>query len=347
MIKYPFDKKEIRDVGMYKAIPGPSGPTRKFDTPITPKENLLRMYRGEKPLWAPNLTADCNMVQPDLMLDAYARTHGGFDFFGIEWEFEPQSNAAMVKPGTRRLSDIIKWEEEIIWPDLKAIDWEKDYKDNFKSVLDLNRATMFMILNGLFERTADLTSFADTFCYLLEEPEVLAAFYNKLVDWHIELITIAKKYYHADIITFHDDMGTQIDSFMSPNTFKEILMPQYKKITAAVHDLGMVINYHSCGSVGKLIPYFIESGFDSWEGQESANNKNELMEKYGDQLIQTSMILFPEEISDEQVDEMIDNALNTVGKTGRFIGWTIDKKPDRVNQTVTKFYEKSRKFYNQ
>ena len=82
-----------------------------------------------------------------------------------------------------------------------------------------------------FERTADLTSFEDAFCYLLEEPEALTEFYDRLAEWHIELIKIAKEYYHTDMILFHDDMGTQISTFFSPQIYKELFLPQYKKVT--------------------------------------------------------------------------------------------------------------------
>ena len=58
-----------------------------------------------------------------------ARCKGGIDWFGIEWEYEPKTNAAMVKPGTRRLDDITNW-ESLVFPDLSAIDWQKDYEEN-------------------------------------------------------------------------------------------------------------------------------------------------------------------------------------------------------------------------
>lgn len=351
MTKYPFNEKELSDVGMYKAVPGiygmPGKLGRKFDTPITPKENILRIYRGEKPVWLPNMSVDCNMVQPEIMPDAYARNHGGIDWFGIEWEYEPQTAAGMVKPGTRRLSDITKWEEELHWPNLKEIDWEKNFKEIYEPFVDPARATNFIIVNGLFERTADLTSFADTFCYLLEEPEALSAFYDKLVDFHIELMKIAKDYYHADIITFHDDMGSQKNSFMSPAVFKEIMLPQYKKLTDAAHKMGLFVNFHSCGSVANQIANFVASGFDSWEGQDACNNKLELMDKYGDKLIQIAMFMLPQEFTDVQVDEAIDNLLNTRAKTGRCVAWAADMDSGRASQTMGKLYEKSRKLYNQ
>ena len=171
-----FNEKELEVIGEY-SMPGiygaPDCIVPKQNRPITPKENMLRMLRGEMPLWVPNQTYDNNAVQPMVQPDAYARAFGGTDWFGIEWIYEPLSNAAMVKPGTRRLSDITNWKEELPFPDLSAIDWQKDYEENFKDRMAEDRFSYFPIVNGLFERTADLTSFEDAFCYLLEEPEVL------------------------------------------------------------------------------------------------------------------------------------------------------------------------------
>ena len=114
----------------------------------------------------------------------------------------------MVKPGTRRLDDIENW--KTLEFQTSKIDWEKDYKERYEGKISEDRLSYFIIVNGLFERTADLTSFEDTFCYLLEEPETLTEFYDKLVAFGISnLIKIAKKYYHVDMILFHDDMGTQ------------------------------------------------------------------------------------------------------------------------------------------
>ena len=49
-----FEEKELNRVGSYK-IPGiygmPSVEIPKLDTPITPRENMIRMLKNEKPLW--------------------------------------------------------------------------------------------------------------------------------------------------------------------------------------------------------------------------------------------------------------------------------------------------------
>ena len=77
----------------------------------------------------------------------------------------------MVKPVTQRLSDITKLREELEFPDLSAIDWKKDYEENYKGRIAPDRFSYFVIVNGFFERTADLISFEDAFCALIEEPD--------------------------------------------------------------------------------------------------------------------------------------------------------------------------------
>lgn len=319
---HTFQEKELEVIGEYR-LPGIYGGTDKiipkFNRPITPKENLLRYLEDDNPLWMPDMRRDCATICPYIMPDSYARAFGGTDWFGIEWQYEPTVRAGMVKPGTRRLSDITNWETELQFPDLNAIDWEKDARETYGEGLSPDLFTSFVILNGIFERTADLTSFEDAFCALLEEPEALTAFYNRLVDWIIELIKIAKHYYHADMILFHDDMGSQKAAFFSSSLFRELLMPQYQKITKAAHDLGMYISLHSCGNVGIHMQNFSDSGFDAWEGQSSANDKQALMDAYGDKIRQMSMTLITPELGDQEAIEMIHGLVDGIGKTRRFL----------------------------
>ncbi len=172
---FVFNEEELKTTGTHTQFGiygAPDTEAPNYNYPITPKENMLRMLRGEKPLWVPNQTLENNALQPLVMDDARARNFGGKDWFGIEWVYEPLTKAAMVKPGTRRLEDITDW-RSLEFPDLSAIDWEKDYKERYEGKISEDRLTYFIIVNGFFERTADLTSFEDTFCYLLEADRVL------------------------------------------------------------------------------------------------------------------------------------------------------------------------------
>lgn len=349
-MNYPFcPEEELKDVGKFRPVPKPYGvpsfPVRKFNTPITPKENFLRLARGEKPLWMPNFSVDFNCLQPMVMPDAYARTYGGTDWFGIEWQYEELSRAAMVKPGTRRLSDIVNWEKELVFPNLKAIDWKKDYQEHYADLMEPDRATTFIIVNGCFERLADLTSFEDTFCYLLEEPEAVGDFFEKLTDFHIELFKIAREVYHADAITFHDDMGTQINSFMSPATFREVLLPHYKRMNQAAHNMGLYMILHSCGCVGNQMENFCDAGFDFWEGQDNCNDKTALLKQTTSRMGQVSIFQPPAEMDGEELRQYVENHVKTMAEAGRYMPWVVNTNPGRKVDINEVIYVTSRKLY--
>jgi uroporphyrinogen-III decarboxylase len=59
------------------------------------------------------------------------------------------------------------------------------------------------------------------------------------------------------------DFGAQNGPFISPKTYRDLYQPFHKEINRWVHKNTTWKTFiHSCGSVYKLIPDFIESGFD-------------------------------------------------------------------------------------
>lgn len=345
-----FHEDELKRVGSYfvPSIYGmPAGEAPKYNTPITPRENMIRMLERKEPLWLPNQNLDNNIILPDFIPDANARNYGGIDWFGIDWQYEPMSEAAMVRPGTRRLSDLCNWREELQFPDIDALDWKKDYEENYKGKLSPERFTIFVVFNGLFERLADLTSFEDAFCYLLEEPEELTAFFTKLTDWHIHLLEVIKENYPlVDMILFHDDMGSQRAPFFSSSMYDELMVPHYQRITQRCHALGMFIALHSCGCVGPHLPFFIKAGFDAWEGQDNANDKESLMSLHGEGLAQLSQLFVPAELSDEEAVALIHRKVDGLGSKKRYACRLTDGCKNRKVDLAQELYRYSRLAYD-
>jgi len=59
------------------------------------------------------------------------------------------------------------------------------------------------------------------------------------------------------------DFGAQQGSFISPLSYRELFMPFHRRLNDWVHaNTRWKCFIHSCGSVKKLIPSFIEAGFD-------------------------------------------------------------------------------------
>jgi len=83
-------------------------------------------------------------------------------------------------------------------------------------------------------------------------------------------IATFKKYYETfgnDIDVIYlcgTDFGTQRGPMMSPETFKEMYMPYYKRMNDWIHqNTEWKTLKHCCGGIFPILPYFIESGFDA------------------------------------------------------------------------------------
>ena len=65
------------------------------------------------------------------------------------------------------------------------------------------------------------------------------------------------------ILVCGTDFGTQTSSFCSVKTFRELYLPYYVKVNGWIHENTKWKTFkHSCGSVERFIPSFIDAGFD-------------------------------------------------------------------------------------
>jgi len=123
------------------------------------------------------------------------------------------------------------------------------------------------------------------------------------------------------------DFGTQTSSFCSVNTFRNLYFPYYKRINDWIHaNTSWRCFKHSCGSVEKFIPSFLEAGFDILNPvQCSATGMaaDELKAKYGDRItfwgggVDTQQVLpfgAPEEVRAQVLERC-----RTFGPGGGFV----------------------------
>jgi len=203
--------------------------------------------------------------------------------------------------------------------------------------------TYFVIVNGMFERTADLIGFEEAFCALLTDEDELDEFWTELDEFHMKLIDIAHDVYGADMILFHDDMGTQRDTFFSPDLYKDLLSPHYKKICDHIHSRGMYTCRHSCGCIGTLLQHYIDEGWDAWEGQDSANDKVAQMQEFGADLAQCTLYIVDDKLSDEEAVADVRQHVDELGLTGRYACRLKDPKAaEREVDLAEELYRYSR-----
>lgn len=85
------------------------------------------------------------------------------------------------------------------------------------------------------------------------------------------------------------DFGTQTSAFCSVKTFRNLYFPYYKRVNDWVHSHTTWKTFkHSCGSVVKFLPSFIEAGFDILNPVQcsaTGMDPEELKANYGESLV--------------------------------------------------------------
>ena len=304
MAEYPpFDPKELEVTGMhlcggYGMFTNMGIPMSEmeplFNRPITPKENLRRLFSGEKPCWIPFTGAACCDVSnfaPRENLDNYSSRIvmdglGVPDYpsellkgwFDLEWLFVPTAGGATVKPGNPMLEDMNDWEDVLVWPDLDSIDWEAVGRVN-REYLDTPQSNEIHILSGSWERLMSLMDVSGAAMALIDEDQAdaLQRFLTKYTDFIIDYIGRLKNVCDVDGVLVHDDWGTQNGPFFSEETAREVLFPHLKRLVEYIHSQGMYYEQHSCGHCTKLAHLYVEAGVDLWWPQ-PMNDFDKLLE---------------------------------------------------------------------
>ena len=319
--------------------------TEIFTTPITPRENTLRLYQGKTPMWTPFSMGEYNSFMLDCDPEVRARSSDpghGVDGYGVEWVFVKEVGGAMVKPGAPKCPDINEWEKYLTVPDPDTWDWEGCYERN-KDKINPERATYISVVGCLFERLIAVMDFQYAAVALIDDDqkEAVHRFFRAVTDVHKKFYKNCKKWFNADIVNFNDDWGSQRAEFFSVPTVREMLLPYTKELGEYVHSLGMYWDLHCCGFVESFVPIFIEEHMDSWGGQ-PLNDKYKLKKMYGDQFIFTEQPNVAKDASDEEMDAAVAEFMNTIGSDNRIL---IDARmmSPRLRR---KIYEASRKNFD-
>jgi hypothetical protein len=297
----PVPKFDPRELEIIRTMPnlfgGPELPV--YNTPVTSREAYKALYKRQ-PVWQMMGFTEQVLFTPAVNPDNVARAFafdgttvpgvsnltGGRDMFGIEWEYVPQAGGSMVRPGKPFLSDANEWHDKLVWPDLNSWDWEGSAKAN-ASYLSDEKFNSCMILNGWYERLISFMDFEGAAVAMIDEDQkdAVRALFDKLSDLYIELIDKFLTYFpKIDGFCIHDDWGSQRETFFSPGTAAEMLVPSMKRVTDHIHSKGRFCDLHSCGQLLKQVPNMIAAGWDSWTPQ-AMNDTHKIYELYGDKLI--------------------------------------------------------------
>lgn len=156
------------------------------------------------------------------------------------------------------------WDEKIkamLSPTRNRINFEA-YKETKKHADEKER---FFVCSGVnvFEAMHPLCGHEHMLMGMGLDPEWIADMVDIYSSLMINLMEILfAECGKPDGVWFYEDMGFKERPFMSPDMYRELILPGHKKTIDYVHSLGLPVIMHSCGYVEPLIPGIIDAGVD-------------------------------------------------------------------------------------
>lgn len=186
-----------------------------------------------------------------------------YDEWGCLWKSDDATGSDMGQVANIPIGE---WEdlENYEFPDARA----EGRFDGIEEALDeAEKEGKYCQLNSpqcIFERMHFLRGFENTLMDCLIEPENISLLAEKLADYQIGIIEEAYKAGRGRIHCYDttDDWGTQQNLMISPDVFRDLFKPQYKRVFDKAHECGMDVRFHTDGKITDILEDFIELGID-------------------------------------------------------------------------------------
>ena len=258
---------------------------------LTERENLVEVMRRGNPDRFANQFDAFKMVRHPVLAHRNQAQRGELNKINdwgctVSWA-EGQPGAFPVhKPGTIVMPDVEEWRETVKAPrtDYPESEWEPFIEA--AEAIDRSRYYVTaMEIPGIFELTHYLGEITNILMAFYESPDDLKDLIKYIAEWELRIAEGICSHYHPDALFHHDDWGTDISTFISPEMFEEFFLDAYKEIYGYYHDHGVeIIVHHSDSYAATLVPYMIDMGINIWQGVVRSNDIPELIEQYGDQI---------------------------------------------------------------
>lgn len=165
--------------------------------------------------------------------------------------------------------------------ELPDIDEEYDAKLAAEHFEDSDQYVLAGLSYAVFAPLRDGRHMDNALMDTLLEPDNVRRYLDRVTDLSVKAIERAAKN-GADGAIIYDDLGMQHAMFFSPETFRTLFKPYYKKLADALHNNGMDFFVHSCGKVTDIIPDFIDAGVDAFQfDQPELHQSSYLAKEFG------------------------------------------------------------------
>ncbi|MEI6138857.1 MAG: uroporphyrinogen decarboxylase family protein [Mariniphaga sp.] len=197
-------------------------------------------------------------------------TYDAFDYEAAICDIIPGHGAimgGMLGPiQTRADFDIYPWAE------IPKIFWEA-YTPHLEAIRKVMPAGMKAFGGcgyGIFESSEDLVGYQSLATMQYTDPDLFRDLFLKIGDLYEVLWTEMIKRYD-DLFVFYrmgDDLGFKSATLLEPQTIRDHIFPQYKRVIDLVHNSGKKFLLHSCGNIFSIMEDILALGIDAKHSNE-------------------------------------------------------------------------------
>jgi len=123
---------------------------------------------------------------------------------------------------------------------------------------------------------------------LYDDPELVREMMDYLGDFFVRVLHRALHEVEIDFAMFWEDMCFKTGPLLSPEMFRELVLPNYRKVTSFLVEHGVELSWVDCdGNIEVLIPLWIEGGVRGFYPLEVASGMDAaaLRAQYGQEIV--------------------------------------------------------------
>lgn len=218
--------------------------------------------------------------------------------------------------------------------DIEKYQWPKPDIFNYNGLLPIceNQKERFLWVQAgtwspIFCRICDLCGMEKTLVDMMLNPGLIEAIIEKLVDFYYNAFknTLEVGKGVIDAFSFGDDYASQLDMMFDVELWRKFFKKPLRKLCNLIKSYGVLIGFHSCGSIIKIIPDLIELGVDMIfpvQPRAKGMDLKELKKEYGKDLTFYGAIDVQETLpygTEAQVREEVRKAIRILGENGGYI----------------------------
>lgn len=199
---------------------------------------------------------------------------------------------------------------------------------------------MDVIQGGFFDRLQFLRGLDNLLMDFLDRSPELEELIRIMLEYNMKLVRLWLDV-GVDVLHFHGDIGMQNSLMMSPETFRDVLKPAYRKMFQTCRREGIHVKYSSDGNLLEIVDDLVECGVSYHDPQVRACTIDGIAQAYNGKLcamvdIDEQMLPFctPQDI-DNQVREIFTKIGTLQGGLMLFACVTADVPLENIEAICT------------